>query len=103
MSELEKLKQERKLLDEKIKALSGIPVYKRCKIDFQDYPTDKPTRYFVAIKYQPIGGRAKYQTLFSSNDRNKVIEAIPSIVEELQGLYNLAISKETERIKNEYF
>ena len=95
MSELEKLKQERKVLDEKIKALSGIPVYKRCKIDFQDYPTDKPTRYFVAIKYQPIGGRAKYQTVFSSNDRNEVVEAIPSIVEELQRLYEIAKANET--------
>lgn len=95
MSELEKLKKERELIDEKIKALSGVPVYKRCKIDVQDYPTDKPSRYYVAIKYQPIGGRPKYQTLFSSNERNEVVNAIPSIIEELQGLYEIATAEPT--------
>ena len=96
MDELQRLKQERALLDERIKALSGVPVYRRCKIDRQDYPTDKPSRYFVAIKYKPIDGREKYQTLFSSNSREEVIEAIPNIVEELQGLYELAKSGEVE-------
>ena len=90
MTELQKLKEERKLIDEKIKVLSGVPVYKRCKIDVHEYPTDKPSRYFVAIKYQPIDGHAKYQTLFSSNDRDEVVKAIPNIIEELQGLYELA-------------
>lgn len=94
MDELQKLKKERALLDERIRLLSGVPTYKRCKIDRQDYPTDKPSRYFVAIKYKPIDGREKYQTLFSSNSREEVVEAIPSIVEELQGLYELARSRE---------
>lgn len=88
--ELERLKQEKKAIEEKIKALSGVPVYKRCKIDYETYPTRKPTRHFLAIKYQPIEGRAKYQTLYSSNDRATVIDAIPDIIEELQGLYELA-------------
>lgn len=91
MEELERLKAERKRIDEKIKELSGVPVYKRCKIDYETYPTRKPTRHYVAIKYYPIDGRAKYQTLFSANDRQTVIEAIPSIIEELQGLYELAV------------
>ena len=66
MDELERLKAERKRINEKIKELSGAPVYKRCKIDFETYPTRKPTRHFVAIKYYPIDGRAKYQTIFSA-------------------------------------
>lgn len=88
--EIDRLKEKRRLIDERIKALSGVPKYKRCKLDAEEYPTNKPTRYFVAIKYQPIGGRAKYQTLFASNNREEVVEAIPGIVEELQELYKLA-------------
>lgn len=95
MEELERLKAERKRIDEKIKELSGVPVYKRCKIDYETYPTRKPTRHYVAIKYTPIDGRAKYQTLFSALDRQTVIDAIPSIIEELKGLYKLA-TKEKE-------
>lgn len=88
MTELERLKAERKALDERIKALSGVPIYKRCKIDV-DYPTEKPSRYFLAVKYFPIEGRAKYQTIFSAKDRESVVRAIPEIIEELQGLYDL--------------
>lgn len=97
MTEIERLKAERKRIDERIKELSGVPVYKRCKIDVEHYPTQKPSRFYVAVKYFPIDGRAKYQTIFSSNDRSKVVEAIPSIIEELQGLYKLATSEQTER------
>lgn len=88
--EIERLKEERKRIDMKIKEMSGFPVYKRCKIDYQTYPTEKPTRHFVAIKYFPIDGRPKYQTIFSSNDMEEVKNAIPEIIEELQGLYELA-------------
>lgn len=90
MGRIEELKAQRKLIDEQIKILSGMPVYKRCKIDVETYPTDKPDRYYLAIKYCPISGRAGYHALFASNDRDEVIEAIPSIIEELQGLYDLA-------------
>ena len=89
MTELERLKAERKALDERIKALSGVPIYKRCKIDVEHYPTEKPSRYFLAVKYFPIEGRAKYQTIFSAKDRESVVRAIPEIIEELQGLYDL--------------
>lgn len=89
MTELERLKEEKKRIELKIKELSGTPVYKRCKIDYETYPTGKPTRHFVAIKYYPIGGRAKYQTIFSALEKEEVIDAIPEIIEELQGLYKL--------------
>lgn len=89
MTELERLKAKRKALDERIKALSGMPIYKRCKIDVEHYPTKKPSRYFLAVKYFPIEGRAKYQTIFSAKDRESVVQALPEIIEELQGLYEL--------------
>ena len=103
MNEVDRLRAERKRIDERIKELLGVPIYKRCKIDVEHYPTGKPSRYYVAIKYYPIDGRAKYQTIYSHNDRDEVIKAIPAIVEELQKLYEMAMAdnKETERGDNE--
>ena len=91
MSDLKELLRQRKELDEKIKQLRGIPVYKRCKVGRETYPTRKPDRFFVAVKYQPLdNGRPRYQTIFSSRDRDEVVNEIPKIIEELQGLYDIA-------------
>lgn len=97
MTELERLKEEKKRIELKIKELSGIPTYKRCKIDFEEYPTGKPTRHYVAIKYYPLGGRPKYQTIYSATDKEKVVEQIPVIIKELQGLYDLYHEREKEQ------
>lgn len=94
MNELDILIQQKKELEWKIKALRNqSDVVGQVKIDVQHYPTDKPDRFFLAVFYKPIPfrgyeGRSKWQTIFSANDRQSVIDAIPAIVENLQELYD---------------
>ena len=92
MNELEKLIEQKKEIERKIKALKNQSI--ECgfvKIDVEHYPTAKPDRHYLAIKYQPIdGGRAKFQTLFSAFDKQSVIDEIPKIIENLQKLYSAA-------------
>ena len=90
MNELEKLIEQKKEIERKIKALKNQSI--ECgfvKIDVEHYPTAKPDRHYLAIKYQPIdGGRAKFQTLFSAFDKQSVIDEIPKIIGNLQILYS---------------
>ena len=96
MKELDDLMRQKKEIEERIKQLSGTPVYKRCKVDIETYPSrsvyraERGDRYFLAVKYHPLdNGRAKYQTIFASRNKQEVIDEIPKIIEELQGLYDL--------------
>lgn len=102
MTELEQLKAQKREIEEKIRALKNQSTqYGMAKIDVDRYPTAKPDRHFLAIYYKPIpyGGyekRNKWQTIFSANDRQSVIDAIPAIVSNLQKLYeNLTAIEET--------
>ena len=94
MNELDILIQQKKELERKIKALRNqSDVVGQVKIDVEHYPTDKPDRFFLAVFYKPIPymgyeGRSKWQTIFSANDRQSVIDAIPAIVENLQEMYD---------------
>ena len=90
MDELEELIEQKRQIEDRIRILKGYPMFKRFKVGVETYPTGKAKRYFLAIKYFPLDdGRPKYQTLFSSHTRQGIIEEIPSILEELQGLYDL--------------
>ena len=95
-NELEMLIQQKKEIEAKIKELRGSSIsFGRAKISIEHYPTIKPDRHFLAIRYAPIDGREKYQTLFSANDRKSVIEAIPGIINDLKGLYD-TVKEETK-------
>ena len=89
MTELEKLKEQKREIETKIKALQNqTEQYGIAKIDLEHYPTSKPDRHYLAIHYKPLGdGRPKWQTIFSALDRQGVIDAIPGIVENLKQLY----------------
>ena len=90
MGELEMLMEQKREIEAKIRAIKNQSAkYGIVKIDVEHYPTHKPDRHFLAIKYQPLDdGRPKYQTIYSSNDRQSVIEAIPHIIDNLQKLYD---------------
>lgn len=90
MNELDDLIRQKKELEQRIKELkNNASVCGQVKIDMEHYPTAKPDRYYLAVYYKPLGdGRPKWQTVFSANDRQKVVEVIPSIIANLQDLYD---------------
>lgn len=95
MTELEKLKAEKREIEAKIRQLQKQNTqYGIAKVDVEHYPTSKPDRHFLAVYYKPIPyngyeGRSKWQTIFSANDRQSVINAIPTIVQNLEALYEM--------------
>lgn len=97
MDELEKLIKQKKEIEEKIRILKNkAAICGMAKVDVEHYATSKPDRHFLAIHYRPLdNGRAKWQTIFSANDRKSVIEAIPGIINDLKGLYD-TVKEETK-------
>ena len=98
MNELESLIRQKKELEEKIIALKNqYSQFGLAKVAVERYPTLKPDRHFLAVHYKPIGdGRAKWQTIYSANSRQEVIEAIPGIISDLQSLYSVMIQPKKE-------
>ena len=97
MNELEKLIKQKKEIEEKIRILKNqSTICGMAKVDVEHYPTLKPDRHFLAVHYKPLDdGRAKWQTIFSANSRQEVIDAIPGIISNLQSLYG-ALTKPKE-------
>ena len=99
MEELERLKAERKRIDEKIRELSNeIIDYKRCRIGrATGLPGDTSMVYKLAFNCETASVRniqkTNYRAIMYAEDKKTLIDAIPSIIEELQGLYELAIKK----------
>lgn len=89
MNELEKLKEQKREIEAKIRALMNqTEQYGIAKVDVEHYPTAKPDRHYLAIHYKPLdNGRQKWQTIFSATDRQSVVDAIPGIAENLKQLY----------------
>lgn len=106
MNELDSLIQQKKELEQRIKALKNQAVaVGQTKIDVEHYPTGKPERYFLAVFYKPLPykgeeRRGKWQTIFSANDRKSVTDAIPAIVANLQELYERNKTEESEGENN---
>ena len=102
MNELERLKAERKRIDEKIKELkelaNGNIDYKRCRIGrATGLPYDTSMVYKLAFNCETAGVRkiqkTNYRAIMYAEDKKTLIDAIPSIIEELQGLYELAVKQ----------
>ena len=89
-NELDDLIQQKREIERKIKELRNCAsIVGQAKIDVEHYPTTKPDRHFLAVYYKPLDSeRSKWQTIFSANDRESVINKIPEIIENLQELYN---------------
>lgn len=89
--ELELLKQKRKELDLQIKRLENKTVVYGCaKLDREQYPTQRPDRYYVAI--QTLGtyiGRKRevWRTIVNGDTPLEAINKIPTVINDLQELY----------------
>lgn len=89
MCDLETLIRQKKELEAQIRALTqNAKQYGNAKVGTEHYPTSKPDRHFLAVYYQPLdNGRKKWQSIFSANTRQEVVNAIPGIIKDLRGLY----------------
>lgn len=90
MNEIDLLIQQKRELEKRIKELKNCAsVVGQTKIDVERYSTSLPDRYFLAVFYKPLQSRKpKWQTIFSSNSRKEVVDVIPSIISNLQELYD---------------
>lgn len=91
MSELDKLRQERNALNARIRKLQrGIPVeVGYAKLDQKHYPGNHPDEWYVAV-LTTSGPYKKpaWRTLAQGTCRAEVISKIPSIIADLQKLYD---------------
>lgn len=93
--ELKELLKQKKDIEKRIKTMKcNTKVFGCAKVDTQIYPTNLPDRHYLAIKvnaYNPKGfmgfNNPRYVTIFSNESRGAVIDAIPEIITDLQGLY----------------
>ena len=89
--ELAALMQQKREIESKIRELKAKEIrYGNAKIGVEHYPTDKPDRHFLSVLYYPIDGRCRWMSIFSAGDQKTVIDAIPGIVADLNGLYEAA-------------
>lgn len=90
--DLEELVAQKRAIEKQIRMIRNREDRYGCaKIGTEHYPTGKPDRHYLAIKYRPLDGvykdAGKWVSVFASNDRGAVVEQIPEIIEALQGLY----------------
>lgn len=91
MTELEKLKQQKKDIEARIKELSvnGI-VCGRAKYGAEHYPTALPDRHYIAIESIRSRGvtKKRWVSVISTDDRKSTVDQIPQIIDSLQALYD---------------
>ena len=94
MNELERLKAERKRIDKRIKELTlERKEYKRWSIrPVHGYGSRYKGLHFSTCSIN--GQKAMQKCIFHSTDEQSIKEEIPSIIEELQGLYELVTKDE---------
>ena len=91
--EIEKLQEERRKIDERIKQLrNGSPAISgRAKLDREVYPTQRPDRHYVAIlssNYEVRRENGRWRSIISARTREEAIRQIPDVITDLQNLYN---------------
>ena len=92
MTDLETLLKQKREIEQQIKALkrAGYMRVGNVKIDTDKYPTEIPDEHYLAIEIDFIreGRMAKcWRSIYRSENRQEVIDAIPGIIKDLQGLY----------------
>lgn len=99
MTKLEELRQQKKELELKIKQLENADFLKigEAKIDKEHYATDKPDRYYVAIRiWLPDSNKWVWRSISSGEDKKAVIARLPILIGDLQKLFD-ELAKETSK------
>lgn len=101
MTELEKLKLQKKEIEKRIRELNNQSAHAGCAmVGVEHYPTDKPDRWYVAIEatYKDGNrhdsmGRAAKRSIINGASRKAVIAGIPEVVRDLQALYDQEVGR----------
>lgn len=92
MNELEELIRQKKELEERIRQARNQTIScGRAKLDVEHYPTQLPDRHYVAIMVDTsyLGdNRNRWRTVANGKTRDDAINQIPTIINDLQSLYN---------------
>ena len=84
--------QQKREIESRIRELKNKSVICGCaKLDVEHYPTNLPDRHYIAIQSNEsyLGGfRPRWRTVANGNTSEEVIELIPTIINDLQALYN---------------
>ena len=98
MNEIERLKAERKRIDERLKELSALQKLEHQRWRIEIVGTSATKKYRLAFRCKTFNDRkTMWKALLFSEDESTITEEIPSIIEELQGLYELAERRKEER------
>lgn len=99
MSELQELMKQKREIEERIKQIKNATVV--CgfaKVDIDHYPTSRPDEWYIAIKVPGVceGDQTRYRSIIRGHSKEECIEKIPTIINDLQGLYNTFKEKSNE-------
>lgn len=99
--ELQNLIEQKKEIEQKIKELKNdITKSGRTIIGVEHYPTNKPDRWYLAVQCKTtvrtpamtFVSKTISRTIFNADTKEEVVKEIPAIIEELQDLYQKAIT-----------
>lgn len=96
-SELQELMKQKREIEKRIKVLKNAStIYGSAKLDIYHYPTSRPDEWFIAIKVPGVceGDQSRYRSIILGHSKEEVLEKIPEIINDLQGLYDTV--KETK-------
>ena len=89
-NELMALVEQKKQIEAQIKALKSQAVYCGCVKFAKDYyPTDRPEGWYIAVKMRTEEGGERWRGIIRSTDKVKVIEKLPEVIADLQGLQKM--------------
>ena len=84
--------EQKRRIEKRIRELKNKSIICGCaKLDVEHYPTQIPDRHYIAIMSNEsyLGGtRARWRTVANGSTAEEVVERIPTIINDLQTLYN---------------
>lgn len=98
-SELQELMKQKREIEKRIKVLKNASVFYGCtKIDIDHFPTSRPDEWYVAVKVPGVcdGDQTRYRSIIRGHTRQECIDKIPTIIKDLQGLYDKLKENEHE-------
>lgn len=94
MSELDLLMQQKKEIEQRIRELKNKAAqYGKAVCDVERYPTDLPDRWYIALEVDYCNNwgtrrSPRKRSIINGLSRQEVINQIPDVIRDLQGLYD---------------
>lgn len=99
MSELQDLINQKREIEKRIKQLKNASVFYGCtKIDIDHYHTSRPDEWYIAVKVSGVyeDEQSRYRSIIRGHTRQECIDKIPTIIKDLQVLYDKLKENEHE-------